>query len=300
MRKICLIVTFLHSAFGAFSACDFAAAEPNAFVYPIAVAVDTGDAKDFGGDTLFVVDLELPGVWQVTARDKQVFVRGSETFRRPLNRPRCVAIHPGGGVLVGDSATREVYHVTAKDAEPKPLSGGRIGVPMAIAVSPDARFVYVADAEKRAVVKLPIDGGPPQWVARVNGRGLSFLDDQTLAVLTPDDEAIRLIDVSQPAADGPQTIVDDPPNVTVLLDQRPLRFPGGMTRDDGGLVVSDTYAGTVHRVDDSGRLTKLIGDEALQGPTGIARGTGVIWVADPPADAVIAFDADGNVVQTYR
>ena len=101
-------------------------AEPK---YPLAVAVD--------GDTLYVVDLDLPGVWAVQGEQRELFVRGTKLLRTPLNRPRCVAIHPAGGILVGDSATREVYHVASSGAEPKPLSNGGIGIAMAIAVSPD-------------------------------------------------------------------------------------------------------------------------------------------------------------------
>ncbi len=140
--------------------------------YPVAVAVD--------GSTLYVVDLDLPGVWQMREGQQELFVRGSQLLRKPLNRPRCVAVHPAGGILVGDSATREIYHISSRDAEPKPLSNSAVGIPMAIAVSPDGESIYVGDAERRSVLRLPIGGGEPQEVVRVNARGLAFDGDGML------------------------------------------------------------------------------------------------------------------------
>ncbi|MCG8649808.1 MAG: LpqB family beta-propeller domain-containing protein, partial [Pirellulales bacterium] len=144
---------------------------------------------------VFVVDLDLPGVWKAGEAAPELFVRGSNLLRHPLNRPRAIAIHPQGGLLVGDSATREVYWIEAAQAEAKPLTEGRLGNAMAIAVSPDGKTVYVGDAEKRALFRFPIEGGQPELVARVNARGLAFDGQGWLWAVTPDDAAVQRIDV---------------------------------------------------------------------------------------------------------
>ena len=133
--------------------------------YPLAVAVS--------GEDVYTVDLDLPGVWK-TNDGTSLFAEGTKLLRKPMNRPRCVAIHPTKGILVGDTATREIYWIESADAEPKPLTNGYLGVVMALAVSPDGKTIYAGDAEKRATFKLPVEGGKPELVARVNARGLAF------------------------------------------------------------------------------------------------------------------------------
>ena len=112
-----------------------------------------------------------------------------------MNRPRCVIVHPAGGVIVGDSATREIYHVAAKDAKPKPLNDGYLGVPMALVLDPSGKTLYVGDAERCATFRLPVQGGKPELVARVNARGLAFDSNGKLWAVTPDDAAIQRINV---------------------------------------------------------------------------------------------------------
>ena len=115
--------------------------------YPLAVATSGAD--------IYTVDLDLPGVWKPVMR--QACSREVPNCCEPMNWPRCVAIHPAGGILVGDTATREIYWIESADAEPKPLNNGYLGVVMALAVSPDGKTIYAGDAEKRATFKLPIE-----------------------------------------------------------------------------------------------------------------------------------------------
>ena len=161
--------------------------EENQVSYPKALTVS--------GDQIFVVDLDLPGVWEINA-GKTLFSKGSNRLRKAMNRPHCVTSHPSGGILVGDSATREVYWIEKQGAEPKPLTNGYIGIPMALAVAPDGKTLYVGDAEKRATFRLPIVGGECELVARVNARGFAFDSDGKLLAITPDAEAIQRIDTS--------------------------------------------------------------------------------------------------------
>ncbi|MCP4890879.1 MAG: hypothetical protein GY904_30320, partial [Planctomycetaceae bacterium] len=119
------------------SAAATADSEPQ---YPLAVAV--------AGPKLMVVDLDLPGVW-LAEQERTLMAAGSKLLRKPMNRPRCIVALTDGNALVGDSATREIYLVSG-DAEPKPLTNGYLGIPMAMAVAPDGKTVYIGDAEKRA------------------------------------------------------------------------------------------------------------------------------------------------------
>jgi sugar lactone lactonase YvrE len=237
--------------------------------YPIAVAVD--------GGVLYVVDLNLPGVWKVQGDQRDVFALGERSFRTPLNRPRCVAIHPQGGILVGDSATREVYHITSQDAQPMPLSSGRIGTAMALAISPDQQTVYIGDAETRAVLRMPITGGDPQIVVNINARGLAFDDEGALWAVTPDDAAIHRIDVQAKTN-------------TAVITGRPYQYPGGLAWAGNRGFVTDSYGGSVWTFTPDGKTELWFEGPPLAGPVGMAAAQDTLWIADPKARQVFQFD----------
>ena len=237
--------------------------------YPINVAVADG--------TAFVVDLDLPGVWRVADDSRTLFVRGSGRLRQPLNRPRCVAIHPRGGLLVGDTATREVYHVAEAGADPRPLIDGRLGIPMALAVAPGGDTIYVGDAESRAVWRFPVEGGAPERVAEINARGLAFDSQGRLWAVTPDAEAIWRIDPESGDAE-------------VVLDGRPFGYPNGLTVLDDDLLVTDGYGKSVWRVTADGQAEVWHAGEPLIGPVGILAAEGSLWVVDPKAVQLFRVD----------
>jgi sugar lactone lactonase YvrE len=237
--------------------------------YPLSVAVDAGK--------LFVVDLDLPGVWQVVDGKREVFVLGTKLLRKPMNRPRCIALHPAGGILVGDSATREVYHIAQKDVEPKPLCKARIGIAMAIAVSPDKMSFYVGDAEKRAVFRLPIEGGEPELIVRVNARGLAFDQDGALWAVTPDDAAVHRIDVAAKTN-------------TPVITGRPYQYPNGLVWAGEHGFVTDGYGKAIWKFTADGKTEAWFTGEPLVGPVGLAIDDQSIWVADPKKLQVYQFD----------
>lgn len=237
--------------------------------YPLAVAVDA--------DAFYAVDLDLPGVWRVDGEGRKLFVRGTRLLRKPLNRPRCVAIHPGGGILIGDSATREVYHVELAGSEPKPLAQGSIGIAMAIAVSPDGKTIYVGDAEKRSVLKLPIEGGKSELVSRVNARGLSFDASGMLWAVTPDAEAVHKIDVATGKSEA-------------IVTGRPYQYPNGLVWAGDQGFVTDGYGKAIWTFTADGKTETWHQGEPLVGPVGIAIDEQAIWVADPKQKQVFRFD----------
>jgi len=251
------------------------ATEASELKYPLAVAS--------GAEALYVVDLDLPGVWQVTD-DRELFVKGSNLLRKPLNRPRTVAIHPEDGILVADSATREVYHIVSANAEPKPLTGGYIGVPMALAVSPDGKMLYVGDAEKRATFRLPIEGGESELVARVNARGLAFDEDGKLWAVTPDDAAVQKINV-------------DTKEVTKVVTGRPFQYPNGLVWAGDHGYVTDGYARTIWKFTPDGKTEPWHEGEPLVGPVGIDITAESIFVADPKQKQVYEFNREDKSVK---
>ncbi|TWU48374.1 SMP-30/gluconolactonase/LRE family protein [Rubripirellula reticaptiva] len=240
-------------------------AEP---AYPLAVAID--------GTTLYAVDLDLPGVWKIGEKT-ELFARGTNLLRKPMNRPRCVAIDPRGGIFVGDSATREVYRIESADAEPVPLTAGYIGIPMAICLDADGKTMYVGDAEKRATFKMPIEGGKPELVARVNARGLAFDEDGNLWAVTPDADAVVKIDVKTG-------------DVTNVITDRPYQYPNGLTWSGGEGFVTDGYGKAIWKFTADGKTEKWHEGEPLVGPVGITATEDSIYVADPKQKQIYQFD----------
>ncbi len=239
-------------------------------VYPLAVAIDGAD--------IYVVDLDLPGVWKA-GDSRELFVRGSNLLRKPMNRPRCVIMHPGGGILVGDSATREIYWIESAGAEPKPLTDGHLGIAMALTLDADGKMLYVGDAEKRATFRLPIEGGMPELVARVNARGLAFDSDGKLWAVTPDDAAIQRIDVESK-------------EVEEIVTGRPFQYPNGLCWAGDHGYVTDGYGKCIWKFTADGKTEKWHEGEPLVGPVGIAVNDDSVFVADPKQKQVYQFNRE--------
>ncbi|MCC9656429.1 hypothetical protein [Rhodopirellula halodulae] len=242
-------------------------------------------------DSLFVVDSDAPGVWKVewpaTEASKPVLqVTGSRYLRKTMNRPFCATPHPESGVLVGDAATREIYHVTPDEDGPagqnaKPLNNGFLGIPMALTVSPEGKTIYVGDAERRAVFSLPIDGGQPELVVRVNARGLVFDEDGGLWAVTPDAEAVVKIDVENKSSEA-------------VVTERPYGFPGGIAWHDGTGFVSDVYGKCVWTFTADGKTEKWFEGDLLKGPVGMSATADAVIVSDPKSKQVFRIDRESK------
>jgi sugar lactone lactonase YvrE len=241
------------------------ATESAVVTYPRAVAVD--------GEQLLIVDLDLPGVWRGNDGAFSVYTPGTKLLKKPMNRPWSIAPHPAGGILVGDSASREIYHVAQPGTQLTALNGGYLGIPMALAVDAAGETIYVGDAERRAVFRLPISGGQPELVVRVNARGLSFDAEGNLWAVTPDAEAVQRIDVE---ANTAETIVGD----------RPYQFPNGIVWAGEEGFVTDGYGKSIWRFTADGKTEKWFEGEPLVNPVGIAADEQSLYVADPHAKQV--------------
>lgn len=300
MSKVCLIVTFSHAIKLTVLSCllfipaanllgqdtanegsavdskpEATSNESAEVTYPRSVATD--------GDGLLVVDLDLPGIWRVEGAEKKLYVRGTKLLRKPMNRPWCVVANPAGGILVGDSATREIYGFAEPDAEGKPLNNGFLGIPMAIAVDAAGETIYVGDAEKRAVFSMPIGGGKPELVARVNARALSFDDDGNLWAVTPDADAVQMIDVKAKTSKA-------------IVSGRPYQFPGGLVWVAEHGYVTDTYGKSIWKFTADGKTEKWLEAEQLQRPVGITANAKSLFVADPKQKQVYEIDLQSKKV----
>ncbi len=250
-----------------------AAKEKTTPKYPLAVAFAEGE--------LFVVDLDLPGVWKVGEKGRELFVRGSNLLRHAMNRPRCVAIHPDGGILVGDSASREVYHIAEANSDPKPLCNAHVGIAMALAVSQDKKTVYVGDAEKRSVLRFPIEGGDPELVVRVNARGLAFDSSGKLWAVTPDAEAVHRIDVEAKTSEA-------------IVTGRPFQYPNGLVWAGDHGFVTDGYGKSIWKFSADGKTEVWHQGEPLVGPVGLSISDKSLFVADPKQREVYEFNLESK------
>lgn len=252
--------------------------------------VDTAGAQvtyprwvETDGDDLFIVDLDLPGIWKLSDGKSTVFAPGTKLLRKPMNRPWCVIPHPDGGILVGDSATREIYAIADAGTKLTALTNGYIGIPMALAVSPDKKTIYVGDAEKRAVFQLPIGGGKPELVVRVNARGLDFDGDGNLWAVTPDADAVQKIDVAKKTA-------------TVVIKNRPYQFPCGITWAGDHGYVTDGYGKSIWKFTADGKTEPWLEGKPLTHPVGITSNDKSVFVADPKTKQVYEIDRETKKV----
>lgn len=276
---------------------DDRAPAPEEPQYPIAVAVS--------GDDVYSVDLDGSGVWKSSVGgDRSWFYAGSRFLRQEMNRPRPIVAHPDGGVIVGDSASREIYHIAADGSSARPLNDGFLGIPMALAVSPDKTQLYIGDAERRATFRIPINGvekdedgkfAVPELVARVNARGLDFADDATLYAATPDADAVVRIDVTTgettPEGGGTEA------TVTPVVTDRPFQYVGGMvwTGDHG--YVSDVYAKTIWKFDADGNVEPFFEGDPLKGPVLMDHDDEHLYVAEPKNKTVYRIHRETKAIE---
>ena len=235
-----------------------APAEP---LYPKGVAVGPDGSR-------YVVDRNLPGVWRIKDGVAEVWVRGSERNREPLNAPHCIAIDAEGQVYVGDSAGCNVYRV-APGAAPEPISPERIGVPMALAID-SGGAIYVADIEVHRIVKLTptAEGTTAETIARVRApRGLAIDQESRLWIISGYQDPVRRL-----AADG---------TVEVIVSGTPLPYPAGIAIDaDGQAWVTDSYDRSVSQVTADGKLEAVVQGDPLVYPVGISATADGLIVAD--------------------
>ena len=246
-------------------------------VYPLDVSV-TADAK-----TLFLVDRKLPGLWKAGADGKlAVFFQASKKFRTPLNAVRCIAADGKGGLLVGDSGTREVYRFSA-DGKSTPLTKGGIGIAMGIAVNAKGT-IFVSDLELQRIWTVPAAGGEPKEFAVLPApRGMTFDKKGQLWVVSggPRNQLVKI------AADG---------KITPVVKDRTFVYPNDVAVSaDGTAYVSDGYADCIWKVAADGKTSKWVSGKPLDNPVGLDWQGTTLLVVDSRAGKLFSITPDAKL-----
>jgi len=247
------------------------------FQYPVAVV-----AADDG--TVYVADRNLPGIWKISEGTRSVFHQASKTFRTPLNAVRCLAIDHEGRLLAGDSATRDVYRFD-ESGEPKALTNGWIGIPMAIAVATDGT-IYTADLELHRIWKMPAEGSAePEEFAVINSpRGLTLDPDGNLWVLSTSSENGQIQKVT-PEGD-----------IEPLIKDHPFQLPHNIVRaDDGSFFVTDNYGHCIWKVSPDGSSEEWVQGEPLDRPVGLCRHGDDLLIVDPHIKTIFTLTTDKSL-----
>jgi DNA-binding beta-propeller fold protein YncE len=243
---------------------------PATGVYPL-------DCAAMKSGAAFVVDRELPGVWKWQDGKLSVFIQASKKFRTPLNAPRCIALDHEGKLLVGDTATRDIYRVS-DDGKAEPITGGEIGIPMDIAVKTDGT-IYVADLELRKLLRIPAGTNKVEQVADVNPRGV-FVDHEN-----------KIWVVSQNAQQ--LLIVSDSGEVEAIVKKRTFNLPHNVVvNSKGEAFVSDNYEKTIWKVVRGGEPEKWVSGQPLDNPVGLSLVDDQVVITDPRAATVFRLSAD--------
>ncbi len=243
--------------------------------YPL-TAVASAD-----GQSLFIADLNQPGLWKLSDGKLTPFFQASKKFRTPLNRVRCVALDRSGKVLAGDSSTREVYRFD-DEGKPQPLTNGGIGIPMDLVVDPDNN-IFVSDLELKWIWKIPAAGGKAEKFAEVDApHGITIDADKNLWVVSHGKN--QLVRVTADA------------KVEVVVEGRPWQFPHEVELDkDKTAFVTDGYGKAVWKVPFGGKPEKVFSGEPLVNPVGLTWQDGKLLVIDPRAKGVFAVDSSGKL-----
>lgn len=243
--------------------------------YPLAIAVQ--------GETVYLADRNLPGIWKSENGKLSVYFQASKKFRTPLNAPRCLAVDKQGRLYAGDSATREVYRFTA-EGKPEPLTEGTIGIPMGIAVTADGDLL-VSDLEVHRIWKVTLSDEKPRtetYAEVAAPSGVCLDGDGRLWVVSRGTNAVYRV-----AADK---------KVDVVVSGRAFEFPHAVLVDgEGTAFVSDGYAKAIWKVPAKGQPEQWVAGEPLVNPVGLAWQNDNLLVVDPRAKAVFQVDRDAKV-----
>lgn len=258
-----------------------AAAEPTQPAYPVAVAV-TGDGA------VYVADLLLPGVWVFREQRWTVLARGGRERSAPLRAPRCLVVESDGQLLVGDSSGRDLYRLNPREPAqpPQPLTGGKLGVPIALVVHP-SRGILVSDLELQGLYVVAADG-PKRLVdlpfgtrgLALDGAGELVAAMATRRILYPEDSLFGHRELD--AATDPKC---------------PAQFPQQLASDadEATLYLADSHGRTIWRIGASAKAEAWLQGEPLQHPVGLCWHGDRLYIADPRARAVLVADRTGKL-----
>ncbi len=244
--------------------------------YPLDAIVDAAG-------TAYVVDRNLHAIWSWKEGQLDIFFQGSATFRTPLNAPRCLAFDTDGSLLVGDSATRDIYRIKA-DGQAEPITGGQIGIPMDLAVKPDGT-IYVADLELRTLFRIQAGSKQVEKVAENNPRGVFVDAQERVWVVSQDPQQLQ--------------IVADSGESEVRVGERIFDFPHQVVVNSAGTAfVTDGYKRAIWKVAAGGKPEVVVEGAPLDNPVGITLVDDRVIVTDPRAGKLFRLN-DNNQLEVW-
>lgn len=251
-----------------------------------------------------------------------VIVGGAGNGPGQFNSPRGVAVAPDGSVYVADSLNHRIQHLAADGsfisqwgtpsdptAETKP--GGTFNEPWGVAVSPDGRFVYVADTWNHRIQKFTADGAFITMWGGFGDQGGADLFYGPRDLVVDGDGNILVTDT------GNKRIVVYDANGNFISEFGTLgseagqfNEPVGLTldRENGLLYVADTWnqriqvlsysEGTIFPLN-SWEISGWFGQSLLNKPYLSLGIDGRLYVSDPESGRVLVFEPDGSFVYFF-
>lgn len=218
-----------------------------------------------------VVDRNLPGLRSYKDNQLTILFQGSKKFKEPLNAARALALDNDGKLIVGDSATRDIYRLD-DSGKPQPLTNGGIGTPMDIAVRKDGSLM-VADVETKQLFKVSADGKEVKAIAKCNPRGVFVDKDDRVWVVSQDAQQLQ--------------IVGDDGQSKPIVEKRTFEFPHQVVVNEAGeAFVSDGYKKAIWKVVEGKAPEVIVSGAPLDNPVGLALSGDEIIVTDPRAAKV--------------
>ncbi len=251
---------------------------PATAIYPLDMVIKPD------GKSAYVVDRNLPGVWFWSAGKLEIFAQGAKNFRQPLNAARCLALDKDANLLVGDSSTRDIYRCEA-GGKFTPLTGGKIGIPMDIALKNDGT-IYVADLETKYLLRIPANSDKVERVAQVNPRGLFVDSKQQVWVVSQNAQQLLIV-----ADDG---------KTEVIVADRQFDFPHQVVVNSSGeAFVSDGYKKCIWKVVRGSAPTAVVQGPPLDNPVGLAIAEDQVYVVDPRAAKVFRLSPESKLIEWF-
>lgn len=239
-----------------------------------------------------------------------------------FNAPRGIAIAPDGSIFVADSLNHRIQHFDAdggfldewgaiSDLDSGELEGGTFNEPWGVAVSPDGRYVYVADTWNHRIQKFSSSGvflaawgnfgQDDQPYSMWGPRDLLVDNEGNVLVMDTGNKRIKVFD-----ADG--NFLTQFGEFGFELGQFDEPVGMALDRESGRLYVADTWNQRVQVLEyangaiaplESWDISGWFGQSLVNKPYLTVGADGRVYVTDPEAGRVLAFESEGTFLYYF-